>query len=388
MINQKYIWGAIFAAFAALGLAEDNLQTVLNKAGFTSIVSSKTSCGDEIPARLFAASGRLEVWKFTTVFEESDYAPYHRVGYYQLGTQYTGIHWLVGGSKTGLPKVASQVIAGVFGLALDSGDHAGKGDTIYFSEPKCNNGVDQVKVLKTRIGKYIVPNDFLVAFEDFPFGKSDKDFTDDVLRLSGCPLPALAYDTFDFEKDTPKGPAINSSSLLAVDGAQFCNGGASVDVFGGLSPFLSQAYWKLFHMTFNPRPLAASKEGGIGTALWPDAELRNTPAHGADVLILQNFRAPFGYNPANLLIHMKSVDPKPQEGFLVYGIGIENGRRTATLLTHCDGNSKGEGWYLVGRPNFARYLGFAVTADNLCPSSVILGNGTQLISTAQNVYIP
>lgn len=384
-MNIRTLLAGIAALTAASSFSQEALQSAINKAGYTSVVAHGTTVGDEIPARVFAASGRYQVWNFKTLFENGSFKPYHRVGFYSLGQgAHPSINWLVGGLMTGLPAQTSVVINGVFGLALDAGDHAGKGDTIFYTEPNLNASGDQVKVLKTRIGTNLVNNDFIAGFEDVPLNKSDKSFDDEGVRFGGTALPPLAYNVFTFEVNKPTGPVVNSSTPGALyHGWRFASAGASVDVSEGLSPFLSQAYWKPFRLTFAPGVVAASKQGGIGTLSWLDRELRNTPAHGADMLLLSNFLAPYGYNAWDLIIQMSSVDKATNEGFLVYGVNFKPDRKEAILLAHVFGDQNGNGWYRVGAQSFSKYAAFAVTADNNAASSVLLGNRTQLISTAK-----
>ena len=121
-----------------------------------------------------------------------------------------------------------------------------------------------------------------------------------------------------------------------------------------------------------------------GTFAWSYDELRNTSKHGADMLLLQNFRAPYGYDASDLVIHMTSVETATYEGFLVYGVNFKSERKEATLLAHVFGEGISDGWYHVGTANFAKYCAFAVSSLTMDPSArSSLGNRTELISTAK-----
>ncbi len=181
--------------------ANDNVQYQINHMGFNSSVGLQSgntiyNYGDQVTDRLFEECNGPMSWSIAYQF--AGYGPHHKIGYYtDLGNASPAITWVIGGSASGEPHDAVVDVKGVFGLVLDSGDHGGSGDTLYFSEMSRNGpAFDHVAVIELHNGHENNNCDgeqcrLLTSWEDLNLG--DHDYNDLGMIMCGAravPEPA------------------------------------------------------------------------------------------------------------------------------------------------------------------------------------------------------
>jgi Domain of unknown function (DUF4114)/PEP-CTERM motif len=171
-----------------------------------SLLNHHTASGPQINTNndsgyeLFRSKGTQAASSF--LFSMAGNAPYNTFGLYKAGDQNTKIQLFGGGTQSGAQSAVNFLANGaiqvgssiVQNFGTDFGFYIDGPGGRYFSQKALNGGNQQSMIYQgngqTRLNiggqdTLFGLDKFLVAFEDLPFGNTDKDYNDMVLLVSG-----------------------------------------------------------------------------------------------------------------------------------------------------------------------------------------------------------